>query len=247
MGFLARALAQAHERRAVSLLVSHLFDPATPTDELAPVVVALRELGDPSSLPALTDFVRLYHADVGPVAPVGGGEPVIERELTDQDHLNAAVEQAIETIARMGGAPERALLDRVRVHPAAPEAVRVAASRMRDGATPESPTEAPTGDGAATTGTDMTFGAPAGHLSPDAIDDAMAQRRAEVLACLRNAPSRPAQLRVRFRYDGEGRVSNVSVMPAVFQECVAPILEQVQLPTSLAVRELGTWICSTAQ
>ncbi len=242
VGLLARALAQAHERRAVSVLVSHLFDPATPTDDLAPIVVALRELGDPSSVAALTDFVRLYHADVGAVAPVGGDEPIIERELTDQDHLNAAVEQAIETIARMGGAPERALLDRVRVHPAAPEAVRVAASRMRDGAVQESPT----GEDAAS-GSDMTFGAPAGRLSPEAINDAMGQRRSEVLACLRNASSRPAQLRVQFRYDGEGRVSNVSVMPVVFQQCVAPIVEQVTLPTTVAVRELGTWICSTAQ
>ncbi|MDB4927838.1 MAG: hypothetical protein JWM10_322, partial [Myxococcaceae bacterium] len=126
VGFLARALARAHERRAVSPLVSHLFDPATATDDLAPIVVALRELADPSSVQALADFVRLYHADVGAVAPVGGGDAVIEREMTDQTQLSAAVEQAIETIARMGGAPERALLDRVRTHPAAPETVRVA-------------------------------------------------------------------------------------------------------------------------
>jgi hypothetical protein len=74
----------------------------------------------------------------------------------------------------------------------------------------------------------------------------MSARRPEVLACLSNAPSRPAQLRVQFRYDGDGRVSNVSVMPAAFQACVAPIVAAVQLPTSLAVRELGTWICATA-
>lgn len=245
VGFLARALAHARERRAVSPLVSHLFDPATPTDDLAPIVVALRELGDPSTVHALADFVRLYHADAGAVAPVGGGDAVFERELTDQGHLNAAVEQAIETIARAGAAPERALLDRVRVHPAAPEAVRVAASRVRDGAAPEAPPpEAATGDAGA--GTDMTFGAPAGHLGADAIDGAMSQRRTELLACLRNAPSRPAQLRVQFRYDGDGRVSNVSVMPAAFQACVAPIVAGVQLPTSLAVRELGTWIFPTS-
>jgi outer membrane protein assembly factor BamB len=248
VGFLARALAAAHERRAVSSLVSHLFDPATPTDDLAPIVVALRELGDPSSVHALADFVRLYHADVGAVAPVGGGDAIIERDITDQGHLNAAVEQAIETIARVGAAPERALLDRVRAHPIAPETVRVAASRVRDGAPPEAPAEAPPGDGAApaAAGTDMTFGAPAGRLGPDAIDGAMSSRRPEVLACLRDAPSRPAQLRVQFRYDGDGRVSNVSVMPAAFQACVAPIVAAVQLPTSLAVRELGTWICPTA-
>ncbi|MBK6530576.1 MAG: hypothetical protein IPF99_13485 [Deltaproteobacteria bacterium] len=93
----------------------------------------------------------------------------------------------------------------------------------------------------------MSFGAPAGRLSPDAIDGAMTPHRAEVLACLRNAASRPAQLRVQFRYDGDGRVSNVSVMPAAFQACVAPLVARVQLPTSLAVRELGTWICPTAQ
>jgi outer membrane protein assembly factor BamB len=246
VGFLARALARAHERRAVSPLVSHLFDPATPTEDLAPVVVALRELADPSSVQSLADFVRLYHADVGAVTPVGGGDALIERDISEQVQLNAAVEQAIETIARLGGAPERALVDRVQSHPAAPESVRVAASRMRDGAAPEAPA-APEPEAPAEARPDMSFGAPAGRLSADAIDGALAPRRAEILACLRNAPSRPAQLRVQFRYDGDGRVSNVSVMPAAFQACVAPLVAQVQLPTSLAVRELGTWICPTAQ
>ncbi len=246
VGFLARALARAHERRAVSPLVSHLFDPATPTEDLAPIVVALRELADPSSVQSLADFVRLYHADVGAVTPVGGGDALIERDITEQVQLNAAVEQAIETIARLGGAPERALVDRVQSHPAAPESVRVAASRVRDGAAPEAPA-APEPEAPAEARPDMSFGAPAGRLSSDAIDGAMAPRRAEILACLRNAPSRPAQLRVQFRYDGDGRVSNVSVMPAAFQACVAPLVGQVQLPTSLAVRELGTWICPTAE
>ncbi len=250
VGFLARALSHAHERRAVALLVSHLFDPATPTDDLAPIVVALRELGDPSSVNALADFVRLYHADVGAVPPVGGGDAVIERDLGEQQHLNAAVEEAVETIARMGGAPERALLDRVRAHGAAPETVRGAASRVRDGAEPEAPAatgDGATGDGAAAAGSDMSFGAASQRVSMDAIDTAMAPRRAEIMACLRDAPSRPAQLRVQFRYDGDGHISRVSVMPQSFEACVAPIVAGVSLPTSLAVRELATWIFSTAQ
>jgi hypothetical protein len=197
---------------------------------------------------ALADFVRLYHADVGAVAPVGGGDAVIERDLTDQGHLSAAVEQAIESIARMGGPAERALLDRARVHPAATETVRGAAERVRDGAPAEAPPAAPAEEVATPgAGTDMTFGAAAGRLGAEAIDGAMSARRAEVLACLAHATSRPAQLRVQFRYDGEGRVSNVSVMPAAFQACVAPVVAQVQLPTSPAVRELGTWICRTAE
>ena len=57
----------------------------------------------------------------------------------------------------------------------------------------------------------------------------------------------PAQLRVQFRYDGEGHISRVSVMPVSFEACVAPIVAGVTLPTSLAVRELATWIFSTAQ
>lgn len=270
VGFLARALSHAHERRAAALLVSHLFDPATPTDDLAPIVVALRELGDPTSVHALADFVRLYHADVGAVPPVGGGDPVIERDLAEQQHLNAAVEQAVETIARMGGPQERALLDRVRSHGAAPETVRGAASRVRDGAEPEAPPPAGgaggdgaggdgatpaaaggSGDGAAPAatggGSDMTFGAASQRVNLEAIDTAMAPQRDAILACLRGAPSRPAQLRVQFRYDGDGRISRVSVMPASFEACVAPIVSGVTLPTSLAVRELATWIFNTNQ
>lgn len=263
VGFLARALSHAHERRAAAMLVSHLFDPATPTDDLAPTVVALRELGDPTSVHALADFVRLYHADVGAVPPVGGGDPVIERDLAEQQHLNSAVEEAVETIARMGGPGEQALLERVRAHGAAPASVRGAASRVRDGAAPVAPANnggdpdanAASGEGgdgngngaAAAAGTDMTFGSNSQRVSLDQIDTAMEPRRAEILACLRGAPSRPAQLRIQFRYDGDGHISRVSVLPANFEACVAPIVSGVTLPTSLAVRELATWIFSTAQ
>ncbi len=243
-GYLARALAHAHERRAAAMLVSHLFDPATAVADLAPIVAALRELEDPTSLSALADFVRLYHADVGGVPPAEGGDAVIEREQTDQALLDTAVAQAVEVVARMGGAPEQALLDRVLRNPVVGPDVRAAANRAREGAPPD-PQAAAADAGAAPT--DMSFEATQHGLSGEQIETAMSARRAEVLECLRGAPSRPAQLRVVFRYDGEGAVTRVSVLPEVFEACVAPIVGAVQLPASDVSRALGTWICATAQ
>jgi hypothetical protein len=53
-------------------------------------------------------------------------------------------------------------------------------------------------------------------------------------------------VRVQFFYDGDGRVSNVTVNPASFQACMAPRIEQVRLPSSSAAREIGTWYLPTS-
>ena len=91
VGVLARALAAVHEHRAVAPLIAHLQDPYTPANQLQAIVAALRDLGDPTVLPALLDFVTIYHADDGAVTPVGGGTAIddvnprpIERGLAER-------------------------------------------------------------------------------------------------------------------------------------------------------------------
>lgn len=239
VGMLATGLLGANERRAVPLLVSHLFDPATPITDLPPLVGALRQFADPSSLGPLVDFVRLYHADVGLIDPIGGGDPVYERDLGEQEHLNAALEQAVEAIQRMGGTAEHRLLEQVQAEPATPEPLRAAIVRVRAGAPTETqPAAQPTGE--------MTFATPPPRLSVDAIHDAFEPQRRALLQCLDNAASRPAQVRIQFRYEADGGITQPLVLPATFQSCMAPIVQQVQLPPSNAFRELGTYYLSTA-
>ncbi|MEZ4389882.1 MAG: hypothetical protein R3A48_02210, partial [Polyangiales bacterium] len=260
VGPLARGAAASADRRATSQIAAHLLDPATPTTALPELASALRALGDATAVPSLEEFVRRYHADVGRVVPPGGTDAIEERELGEQEHIDAALEQAIEALARLGGAREERLFARVEAHPNTPDPVRAAASRglrlvrPASAPTPEAP-EAPeasapeasapapavqTGATAAMgdRGVDLTLSMPAARHSQPVIDAAFNEVRARLLACLRGAPSRPAQVRIQFRYDGDGRVSQAVVLPTSFARCMAPVAQSVTLPPSAASREL---------
>lgn len=271
VGHLARGAASSSDRRATLSIASHLLDPATPTTELPAVAAALRELGDPVAVPALEEFVRRYHADVGRVVPPGGTDAIEERDLGEQEHIDAALEQCLEALARLSGPRSERLLARVEAHPNTPEPVRAAALRALNlvraashaAATPpaaasEDPeparpaaATAPTAVSTAATdaiserGVDLTLSMPAARLTQAVIDEAFGEARPRLLACLRGAPSRPAQVRIQFRYDGEGRVSQVMVLPASFTACMAPVAQSITLPATTASRELGTYFLST--
>ncbi len=244
VGLLARGIAAAHDTHGVAALVSHLDDPATPMAELPPLVAALRELNDPAALPALVDFVRFYHADVGAVPPVGGGDAIDDRQGPDQDLLSAAMEQAVLAIAHMGSAADQRVLDDLLADPNTPQSVRVATAHARGGHA-ETTEETPDGEPVHHDPTPPTFHVPPAQLSGDDINDAFAPQREALLACLDNAPSRPAQVRMEFFYASDGTVSHVTVIPAAFQPCMAPIAERVRLPVSLVGREIGTYNFNT--
>jgi hypothetical protein len=270
VGHLARGAASSSDRRATLSVASHLLDPATPTTELPAVAAALRELGDPLAVPALEEFVRRYHADVGRVVPPGGTDAIEERDLGEQEHIDAALEQCLEALARLSGPRSERLLARVEAHPNTPEPVRAAALRALNlvraashataatAAPAESPEPArPSAEAAPTPvstaatdaisqrGVDLTISMPAARLTQSVIDEAFGEVRPRLLACLRGAPSRPAQVRIQFRYDGEGRTSQVMVLPASFAACMTPVVQGVTLPATTAARELGTYFLST--
>ena len=60
------------------------------------------------------------------------------------------------------------------------------------------------------------------------------------------APSRPATVRIQFRYDSAGTVSHAAINPASFQACMAPVIEAVRLPENSAGRDIATYNLSTA-
>lgn len=242
VGLLARGVSAAHERRAVPALIAHLQDPATPSADLPQVVAALRELGDASAVAPLVDFLRLYHADTGVLPPVGGGDLVDDRHVGEQDPIDAALEQAVLAVGAMGGPAERRVLEEIGAHPRAAMIVRNAVSRVRSG---DTQTVAATASGAASSGgVDMAFQAPA-RLNAEAIEGAFLPLRPRLLECLRGLPSRPATVRVQFRYDSTGAVSHATVNPPTLQGCVAPIIESVRLPENNAGRDIATYNLST--
>ncbi|MEI8258281.1 MAG: hypothetical protein WCJ30_21605, partial [Deltaproteobacteria bacterium] len=247
VGFIARALANAHERRAIAPLIAHLSDPETPATELPPLVAALRDFGDPSAIPALLDFVRLYHADEGIVPPIGEGEGINDRSLSEQQAVNSALELAIGTIAQTGGPPERRWLQAQLDDTNTLEVVRAVLRRALSGesAAPGSSAGlAVGGNGTATAepAEDVDDpNIPPTHLTPEMIADGFEPVRAEMMHCLDGMTSRPAQVRLTFRYDSDGHVTNVMVAPAVLQRCVEAIAPRVHLRTSQTPRDIGNY------
>ncbi len=240
VGLLARGLAAHHERRAVPALIAHLQDPATPAADLPALVSALRELGDPACVAPLVDFIRLNHADTGAAPPVGGGDPIDERIVSDVEPMEAALEQAVTAVAALGSLNDKRVLAEVAIHPRTARAVSEAISRaLRGEGTPALPTEAPQAP--------MTFQPPPTRVAMDAVEAAFFPVRQELLECLRGVPSRPATVRITFRYDGAGQLSNVIVNPATFQACMEPVIDRVRLPESGAGREIGTYNLSTVR
>lgn len=268
VGFLARGAASSADRRATLPICAHLLDPATPTAELPALASSLRALGDASATPCLDEYVRRYHADVGAVVPPGGTDAIEERELGEQAHIDAALEQAIEALARLAGPRAERLFARVEAHPSTPEAVRAAASRGRRLVRPINAAEAPEPEPPATSptppttaqaapqatgataalgerGVDLELSMPVARHSQAVIDASFATIRARLLGCLRGAPSRPLQVRIQFRYQGDGRITQVVVLPTSFAGCMTPVVQSLTLPDSTAVRELGTFLLST--
>jgi len=238
VGLLARGIASHRERRAVPALIAHLRDPATPASDLPAIVSALRELGDPSCVAPLVDFIRLNHADTGAAPPVGGGDPIDDRLVADIEPMEAALEQAVMAVAALGSLNERRVLAEVAIHPRTPRMVSEAIARaLRSEGTAPVSTE-PTAPA-------MTFQLPPPYVPMEAIEAAFFPVRQELLECLRGAPSRPATVRITFRYDGAGQISNVIVNPAVFQPCMEPVIDRVRLPESSANRAIGTYNLST--
>jgi outer membrane protein assembly factor BamB len=63
VGAIASSLANAKEKSALPLLLSHLRDHETPTADLVELTEAIIELGDVSAVPDLERFLVMYHAD----------------------------------------------------------------------------------------------------------------------------------------------------------------------------------------
>lgn len=239
-GLLARALASSHEQSGVAALVAHLNDPATRAADVADIAAALRDLGDPAALPALQEFLRLYHADFGEVTPPGGGDAIDERADENSGTFLQALGAVAEAIARIGGNAQLASIDDAISDQRTPRDLRATLAGARSGHSTAGTAGTPsTGGGGSSEPSSMVVGV--GALAQSQIDEAFAPVRPRLLECLRSATSRPAQVRIQFRYDTDGRITHPSIGRAEFQQCMGEIVTGVQLPTSTAGTEIGTF------
>jgi outer membrane protein assembly factor BamB len=120
VGPLADALAAMNEQRAAPLLARHLNDPSTESADLARAAHALITLATPAEAPSLRTFFALYRA------------------TADEPLLVEAVVSVAKALLRVGGAEDRALIERASRDPLTqPEVMRQLA------AIPAAPAQAP--------------------------------------------------------------------------------------------------------
>jgi outer membrane protein assembly factor BamB len=99
VGALADALAAMEERRAAPLLAHQLNEPSNSPEDVERAARALTTLATPAEVDDLKVFFSLYHA------------------TADDEALVRAVVAVAETLLRVGGEPERALVERATSDP----------------------------------------------------------------------------------------------------------------------------------
>ncbi|MFO0563628.1 MAG: PQQ-binding-like beta-propeller repeat protein [Polyangiales bacterium] len=247
VGFIAQAIARARNTRGVAPLVRHLNDPETPATDLPRIAQALRELNDPSALPAMLDFLRVYHADDGMVPQVDGTDPINDRSVSDQESLTSALEQCAFALVRSSNPAHRRWVESIAVDPNTVDGLRPGLRRALTGGQPGNGANNNSDGGTSTSAATSSEpevddpNIPPVRLTMERIATAMEPVREEMRACLRGLSSIPSQVRITFRYDYEGNITSPSVTPPELGACILPIVSRVTLPRSQTPREIGTY------
>jgi outer membrane protein assembly factor BamB len=214
VGALAKAAASLKEKRAAGLLVAHLKDPGTRSADLAALVAALGDLGDPTAAEPLSDFLRLYHAD-----------PIDE-------HLVRALELAPAALVKLSGPVAQPVLETVVYDDLGAYSVREKArialdtlAAQRAGAEKKDEEQQAAEEQRLkeeVKASDSTKLAPL-SVTTQLIDEALLPVRDQLLACLQKQKTPTFQARVLLVIE-EGQVLMVSVLPKDLQGCLEPLI-----------------------
>jgi hypothetical protein len=214
---LAKAAANAGETKASALLLDHLEDPSTASDDLPAIVNALAKIADAGVRERLTRFVRLYHADA------------IEPPLAE------ALVAAVPLLSKLDTSAANSLLTSFVNDPRCDPALRQAAEKelaalAKQAGNAEGGTAAAGEQGPATSPV---------HLGAEHMAHALAPVRDELSQCLRNDPAHPREARLTVIVDGaSGKVLSAETLPSSLKGCVEPIVRKASLPiTSSGKRE----------
>jgi hypothetical protein len=232
VGALAKAAASLKEKQAVGLLIGHLRDPATRASDLAPLVKALGDLGDPAAAEPLADFLRLYHAD-----------PVDE-------HVLRALELVPEVLVKLSGPVAQPVLESITfdelgaftVRQKAKAALDVlvaqqTAAEKKDEAAQDAQSEQAARE---TEAADPSKFAPM-SLTLELVDATLLPVHDQLSACLVKASKPTFQARVLLVVEN-GQVLMVSVLPSELRTCVEPLIRSQPFPkTKSAKRDQLTY------
>jgi outer membrane protein assembly factor BamB/HEAT repeat protein len=215
VGALAKAAAAQQVKPAVPLLIAHLEDPSTPAQTLSAVVAALSDLGDPSAIEPLNDFLRLYHADPidehvtralelipGALAKLQGQGARESLTPIVDDPLGAELvrTRAQATLAKLDEQAKAAEVD--------PEAAQLAAAQASEQQQAAQVTKPPP---------------PPSYTSDDVIAKALLPVRDQIQTCIKSAKPDLFQARLLLMVE-DGQVLMVSVVPEQLQGCIEPLV-----------------------
>jgi outer membrane protein assembly factor BamB len=233
VGALAKAAATLKDKRAVGLLIAQLKDPGTRSSDLAPLVAALGDLGDPAAAEPLAGFLRLYHADAG------------------DDHLVRALELVPAALIKLNGPVAQPVLESVvddelggfsirqkaRIALDALAAQQVAAEKKdEEQQTADERRLAKEAEGA-----NPAKFAPM-TLTTQLVDQTLLPVHDQLQDCLKKQPKPTFQARVLLVVE-DGEIQLVSVLPQELQGCIEPLIRSQKFPkTRIAKREQLSYI-----
>lgn len=220
VGPLAEAALKTGDARAVPHLIAHLKDPETPVDELAPLLLALKGLGDTSTARPISDFLRLYHADA------------------EDQRMQDALIVAMQALVKLEGAQAANVLEPVSNDALGEAAIRAEAARLLATIAPKEPDAAP-----ATTEAKPTEKAPVEEpvveegpperITHEHIKKALKPVEEKLGQCIRNDPKRPLTARLTLVIDGNtGDVLTIQTLPESVKACVEPLVLSVPFPAT---------------
>ncbi len=242
MNVVAPALVNMNERTAVPGLLDHLMDHETSINHLTNIAVAIRELGDPSVVGTLQQFLTLYHAD--------------SSFLEHEDALVVAAEAVLKYGNKADGEP---FIEKIRDDSQTLPELKIQLRRILDPiAAAQAEAEAKAkADAEAQAKADAEAAARAEAEAAARIPDALSREQINrtvasqqhvlkpcVQAALGQVPTLQ-NIRLRFVITGStGRASDLRILPnniKGLQECLQNGLNVVDFPNFRNLRQMATY------
>lgn len=223
VGPLAEAAMRSGDVSAVPLLLQHLSDPETPSEELPALMLALKELAQPGAAPAIADFLRLYHADAN------------EPRMTD------ALLIAIDALKKLEGIDAQRTLDPIANDTFSNDGVRAAAAQALAQLTqtaPEADAAAQAPEATTSEADDdnddeaEAVQAPPEHRIALHLNQAIRPIIFQLSECVRAHPKRPSNARLTVVLAGDGELLAVETLPVDLKSCMQPLLLGVPFPAN---------------
>lgn len=222
VGTLAKAAGNLGAKQAVGMLVSHLKDPNTPSQDLQDLVLALEKLGDADAAQPLQEFLSMYHADVID-EHLGTTLEMIPHTLVIL--LGAAAKEPLEQVANDNlcafGVREKARIELEKLAEAAAAKAKAEEKPKVEGEAEEAPPPKPK---------PPVREKPA-HVTSTVVSRVLLPVRDQLQACLTGGVKKHFQARIVLVVE-DGALLMVSVLPKELQTCIEPLLRSAQYPTT---------------